>query len=265
VCVEGTCHDICGFDGSTSAACAPGLECAAVDGLFACGADPFAGACHPACDPLSQLYPDGSTCGAGRGCYLLLDPDGTRAVCAEAGTGPVGQALTGTVYANSCVPGAAPRPSDHTGATVECGGLCRPNDVTSTLNQADEEGVAPDSCTARWGAPPASDSAAGESCRYLWGREATAQWTPYSNTIGWCFPHAETWYDSDGDLIPDTPTPRCTDLTDGDVVPPIEDPPQSDARSFWCRARPMAAWARPGAPAGPRLDRLADWHRSATR
>jgi hypothetical protein len=35
---------------------------------------------------------------------------------------------------------------------MQCGGLCRPADVTSTANMLSEGGIDPDSCQTRWGA-----------------------------------------------------------------------------------------------------------------
>lgn len=256
VCVDGTCHDVCGFDGSANAACAPGYNCTHHDGLFSNGDDdPLAGACDPGCDPVTQLrIIDGQPCGAGMGCYVVSSQTETVAVCANAGEIGHGEAITGPAFANSCVPGAQPRRRDGMSNTFECGGLCAPADVTSTMNMASEAGVAPLGCE-RWGAAPPSDPTAGESCRYWWAREPFFGLSPYSNSVGWCFKHAAFQYDSNGDLTPDAPFPRCTTLTTGDVVPPIVNPPHNDAEYFWCTALPATFTGGPAprslAPSAP--------------
>jgi hypothetical protein len=262
VCLEGTCHESCGFDGSADAACPANFNCMRFDGIYANGDDrPSAGICLLGCDPVAQLQADGTPCGAGEGCYLLTSQTETVAVCAAAGTIAPGQLITGTAFANSCVPGAQPRRRDQATAQVECGGLCRPADVTSTTHVADEGGVAPHDCQDRWGAAPPTDATAGESCRYWWAREPFDLLSPYSNTVGWCFKHAIVQYDTDGDMVVDAPFPRCTTLTTGDVVPPIGNPPHNDAQFFWCTALPASALfggARSLAEPAPqlRLDRL---------
>jgi hypothetical protein len=239
VCVGGACADICGFDGSAAAACAAGDFCARYNGLYANGDDdPVAGACNPGCDPLTQLRSDGTSCGAGKGCYLLTSQVDTIAVCASAGDVPVGGSIDGPGSANACVPGAAIRRRDQTSNVVECGGLCEPAEVTSTTNMTAEAGVAPDDCVGRWGAAPPGDGIAGESCRYWWARESFDGLSTFSNTVGWCFKHAVFRYDADGDQTLDTAFPRCTTLTTGDVVPPIGNPPHNDAQYFWCTELP---------------------------
>ncbi len=258
ICVAGRCRDICGFDGSAGAGCASGFNCTVHDDVFVIDPhrdDPFAGVCDPGCDPVTQLTPKGEPCPAGEGCYLLTSAVDTIAVCAGAGTVAAGETIVGTVFANSCVPGAAPRRRDPDSMGVECGGLCRPADVTSTMNQESEAGVAPDDCTTRWGAAPPDDPLAGESCRYWWARERFDGLSPFSNRVGWCFKHSIFRYDSNGDNVDDRAHPRCVDLTTGDVVPPIGNPPHNDAQSFWCVIKPPL-FARPDTPADLRLDRV---------
>lgn len=102
--------------------------------------------------------------------------------------------------------------------------------------------------------------AAGESCRYFWAVEPFDPLTRFSNTLGFCFKHATALYDSNGDMTLDAPFPRCTTLTSGDVLPPIANPPESDALFFWCVEKP--AMKRPQAverEAVLVLDRLTNW------
>ena len=106
----------------------------------------------------------------------------------------------------------------------------------------------------------------GESCQYYWTREPSSEPTPFSNTLGWCFPVQSWRYDPDGmDPINNTdPYPRCPTLTTGDVVPPIStDIPQNDAMYFGCVALqdgppppPAPAPPAPRRPAPTLLDRL---------
>lgn len=235
--------------------------CTRYAGLFSNPPDePVAGLCVDACDPLTPVLDGGTGCAMGQGCYLLASSTDTIAVCAGAGSVGHNQLITGPAYANSCVPGASPRTRAPGSTDIECGGLCVPAEVTSSMNLSSEGGAGSATCQTRWGAAPPADGAAGESCRYFWFRETFAAVTPYSNTVGFCFKHAAFLYDSDGDLTPDAPWPRCTSLTTGDVVPPISNPAGNDAQEFGCLEKPT-----PKRDLGvrrveaPQLDRLTGW------
>jgi hypothetical protein len=233
VCINTTCQPTCSLNDPNS--CGPTGACTAYSGLFANEPDsPATGACVATCDPLAMLpCPT-----AGQGCYVLTSSTTSIAVCAGAGTVMHGQAITGTAYVNSCVAGAMPRRVFGT-TTFECGGLCRPADVTIGVNVASEGGVAPNSCQTRWGAAAPSDAMAGESCRYYWAREPFSALSRHSNTLGFCFKHATALYDSNGDMMNDAPFPRCTTLTTGDVVPPIDNRrATTPCRSFASRSPP---------------------------
>ena len=239
ICINSSCADICGFDGSAQAQCAAGFNCTRYSGTFANGADdPIAGACSEGCNPLTQLRTSGGPCGEGQGCYLLTSTTETISVCAGAGDVAIGQTITGPAFANSCVPGAQPRAISGSDS-VECGALCQMTDVYMDHNEADEGGVAPYTCQAAGAAAP-DDPTNGESCRYWWAREPFDGLSPFSNTLGWCFKHAAFQYDTNGDMTPDAPFPRCITLTTGDVVPPIANPAHNDAQYFWCAALPEA-------------------------
>lgn len=262
-CISGRCTPVCTIVGGTE--CAPLGSCTRYQGLFANDPDePTYGACTPGCDPVSQTRADGGACGTNQGCYLLTSSTTTVGICAGAGSFAVGAEITGTTFANSCVPGAQPRRRDPTTNVIECGALCRPNDVTQGMNTADEGGVAPYTCVSRGAAAP-SDPTNGESCRYWWARESFNTLSPYSNTVGFCFKHAAFLYDSDGNGSNDAPFPRCIDLTTGDVLPPIANPPGNDALDFWCiqspamRARGGGAVKSPWRLDEPKVDRLGGW------
>lgn len=259
ICVGGQCRDICGFDGSAAAACASDFHCTRYQDLFANGSDdPIAGACIASCNPLTQLRFDGSPCAAGEGCYLLSSATATIAVCAAAGSLAHGALITGPPFANSCLPGHMPRRRSPANSDSECGALCQVTDVYQGVNEASEGGVAPLTCESKGAAAP-SDATNGESCRYWWAREPFETLSVFSNTVGWCFKHAAFQYDTNGDMTPDAPFPRCIDLTTGDLVPPIGNPPHNDALYFWCVALPaslQAGIAPPWAPPDLRLDRI---------
>jgi len=275
-CINSVCSDVCGFDGSANAACASGYNCTRYSDTFANGEDdPVAGICNPGCDPLTQIKSGTSppaACGANMGCYMLTSQTETIAVCAGAGMVMHNADITGTAYANSCVPGAQPRRKDGATQTVQCGGLCKMVDVSSA-NTADEGGqittstTDKDNCLGTWGAAPPADGTAGESCRYWWAREPFDALSPYSNSVGWCFKHAVFQFDSNGDMTPDMPFPRCTTLTAGDVVLPVNGTP--DNLYFWCVVSPppMIAGAIHNIKAfharmEPKADRLIDFSRA---
>lgn len=271
ICINGTCRDICGFDPNTDPGCGPYAACTRYSDLFANGSDqPVAGACVETCDPITQTFADGGTCGAGKGCYLLTTQTETIAVCAGAGTVQHNQPINGSWFANSCVPGHQPRRVDQSSQQMECGALCAPADVTSTTNTQSESGVVPYNCEKQSAsspnpAAPPDDPDAGESCRYYWSREPFDPPSRYGNTVGWCFKHAKFQYDSDGDNSLDTPFPRCIDVTNGDVIPPVMNPPISDALYFWCVAVPTSTpllgpvGRKPPTRVPVLLDRVTGW------
>lgn len=276
-CIADVCREVCGFDGSSNAACPSDQSCTRYEDTFSNGPDddPIAGICNPRCDPLTQTKTGTNppeTCGEGQGCYLLTSQTDTIAVCAIAGTATHNADLSGPYFANSCVPGAQPRRKDQASTTVQCGGLCRVVDVRMGVNEASEGGEVTgsttdkDNCQATWGAAPPSDGTAGESCRYWWSREPFEALSPYSNTVGWCFKHAAFRYDTNLDLMPDTLFPRCTEVTQSDTLLPTNGQP--DDLYFWCRASPppMLAGAvysikKWQARIERRLDRVMDWSR----
>jgi hypothetical protein len=257
VCINTVCQDLCGFDGSPGAACAAGYNCTRFAGLFANGEDdPIAGACIESCDPLTQLTTSGDPCPASQGCYLLSSVTDTIAVCAAAGGLGHGATISGAASANSCLPGHMPRLRAQSTSTVECGALCQPAEVYMGHNESSEEGVPPYNCTA-FGAAPPTDPMDGEACFFWWMREPADQVTAFSNTVGWCFRFAAFQYDSNNDSTPDAAYPRCTSLTTGDVLPPLNG--TSDALFFGCVEQAPSLPAP--LPAKPRLllDRVGGW------
>ncbi|HVV87008.1 MAG TPA: hypothetical protein VHE35_28410 [Kofleriaceae bacterium] len=251
VCIDGTCADVCSFLGGANG-CGTAETCATYHGLFDdADGHPLAGVCRRGCDAVGQ-----TDCPPTQGCYVLVSQFTSRTVCAAAGMLGQGQLIPGQVFANSCRAGYMPRRRDQDSTMMECGALCRPANVTMGMNEASEGGVEPDTCSARNAAVPA-DPQNGESCRFWWAREITPG-SDYSNTIGWCFRHAAFRYDADGDGVLDTPHPRCIQVTTDDVLPPVQDPPVSDAEYFWCVGLPdLLARAPVAAPPAVRLDELA--------
>jgi hypothetical protein len=266
ICVGTTCKDICGFDGSASAACPTGQACTAYAALFSSGNDPAThGACNFKCDPLTQLRSDGASCGEGQGCYLVTTDTETKAFCVGAGEVGHGEALSGSIFLNSCKPGHYIRETTPGSGNLECAALCKPTDVYKTTEDmapttpmplsttmspaippadqvtgfASEGGVEPYSCNTIGGAADPSDPSAGESCRFWWANEQDLpDRTEYSNTVGFCFKHAVYSYDADADGTDDSVFPRCVSTTLGDHLLPIANPPGVDAIYFWCKALP---------------------------
>lgn len=258
---EAVCQDVCGFDGSVASMCEEGSRCVRYSNLGANGTDaPVIGACNPTCDPLHQTrIVDGQTqsCGANKGCYLVISDADTAAVCVGAGTVAAHQDIVGETFANSCIPGLIPRQKVQGQPGNTCTGLCKPADVYMGHQEAYEGG---DTRETNWMSPPrpatceSVDGAAyrpgvantGETCEFFWTREATSNLTAFSNTVGWCFNNASWKYDPDGmDPISNTaPYPRCIDTTTGDILPPVSSPPRSDALYFGCVARPASLTSR---------------------
>lgn len=235
-CITGECRAVC-REGETPCAVA-GFSCAMEGPLFAYGDEPpVAGVCWAACDPFTSELPDGTTCGAGYGCYLVLHPDGTYAACQAAGSVGPGETITGPIVARACRPGATPRQIN--GGEWRCVGLCRPATVTIDEGHALEGGVAPYTCAAQGAAPP-DDPSAGTSCRYWFGMEGAWWWeepSRYSDTMGFCMNHALERHDSDRDGTLDAPMPRCPTVSRGDEVAPLGYPADDDARGFFCAPR----------------------------
>ncbi len=281
ICISGSCVDVCGFNGSPNASCISGEACARFAGLGANGEDePVMGACLATCDPLHQTrLVEGMTqsCGVNRGCYLLIAADNTIAVCAPAGTPKHNEPITGETWPNSCAPGYIPRQAVQGVSGNECAGFCKPADVFNGSNDGrsgrpDYEGG--DSTETNWMTPakPATCESAGgasvlpsvpttgESCSHLWTRESSGQLTAFSNTLGWCFNHANWSYDPNGADPANNINayPRCINTTTGDVLPPV-DPmmSQNDAIYFGCMSQIEPPGESVGLSSGqPKLDRL---------
>ena len=98
--------------------------------------------------------------------------------------------------------------------------------------------MAPNNCATKWNADGPAVLNTGESCRYWWARESFDNLSPFSNAVGWCFKHSVFQFDSDGNMSPDSPFPRCAALTKQDKVLPIANPAGDDALYFWCEAMP---------------------------
>lgn len=254
VCVAGTCKTICELGGT---GCGSAERCVAYGTVLvdAQGTSTH-GVCERGCDPLTQLTYAGTACPSGEGCYLILTAETTVATCAAVGTATYGQALSPPIFANACVPGFQVRRRPGTNIQ-ECGALCQVAEVTASVNAAVEGGVAPKSCEAQ-GAPAPSTASTGESCRYWYGREPFEYLTPYSNTVGFCYAHAAAEYDSDGDMFGDSPFPRCTTLTHGDVIPYANKPVADDAVLFWCAPQPASLHGKTRKLSMPAPNQLTD-------
>lgn len=207
VCANGTCRRACALAGG--AGCNATQACVAYVGLFE--PDTY-GACLETCDPITQQRPDGSSCGAGRGCYVLFGDTETVALCAGAGTVPIGSDITGTAFANSCVPGGLPVPHPN-GTGSYCTAFCAPVE-TSTAATGSPGGMAPHSC--------GDVGLTSSECLFAWFLSPSPAPDPRLDHFGYCFDRTGRMIDTDGDGTPDAPWPSCTTLaptdTDGDGV-----------------------------------------------
>lgn len=123
VCVDGTCHDVCGFDGSANAACAPGFNCTRHDGLYTNGDnDPYAGAlfCLPEssiCNPLGA--PGNQGCDEGFRCTWSIEQEEPerlgKLACVPEGTLGAGEA---------CTPATVGLVDDCQSGLICAGGVC---------------------------------------------------------------------------------------------------------------------------------------------
>lgn len=78
---------------------------------------------------------------------------------------------------------------------------------------------------------------AGQRCTWLRLSPDTGRSVCLAN--GTVAPNGACTRGPDGET-PDAPVPRCTALTTGDVVPPIQNPPGNDALTFYCLPQPTA-------------------------
>lgn len=207
VCTSGLCRTACALAGTSG--CRATEACLPFIGVFE--PDTY-GACVETCDPISQERPDGSSCGTGRGCYVIFGPTETLMVCAPVGTVAIGADITGTTFANSCVPGAVPTPRP-TGTGNYCTAFCTPVE-TSTAATGSPGGVAPHSC--------GDVGQASSECLFAWLRSPNPTPDPRLDHFGYCFDRAGWQIDTDGDGTRDAPWPSCTTLaptdTDADGV-----------------------------------------------
>lgn len=213
-CIDAVCTRVCNLVDPTS--CGADV-CMRYSGVFASGSgDPVAGVCTTGCDPVTQLRTDGSSCGAGQGCYVRLGRG--DAACApvpspaaslvhgDAAYGPAG----GGAYINGCAPGFIPGLA--VGGQAVCMALCRPIETSSSA-PAGAAGEAPHSCPDRGAASP------GNECIFTSVfADSSAPYDPRVNDIGVCVDLVAWTFDLDGDAAtPPTPWPDCTMLANTDT------------------------------------------------
>lgn len=208
-CVESVCRETC----DTSAPCEAGFSCVHFEGVFDAPDD---GYCLPRCNPVTQLLPDGSDCGAGNGCFAQFSDTGVTFACVPAlFTRTHGEVITGTAFANACAPGHTPV-FDPTSGQNRCAALCLPI-TTSAASPAGAGGMSPFACSDR--------GAAGTECLHAWLLSiSTGPPDPLLDTFGYCFDGTGRTMDDDGDGMIDDPWTSCTvrsavDGPDPDTVP----------------------------------------------
>ena len=210
VCLDDLCTAVCDLEATSS--CGARAGCFQFAGLFDVGGTTLAGACQPTCDPLERT-PE-LTCPSSQGCYESPSSAGSRFTCALAGTHAIGATITGTVYANSCVPGARPLRRDD--GTSHCAPYCLPVE-TYIGNTAGAEGQSPYRCSDVGGS-------ATDACVFNWALSGSDVYDPVQNELGTCMAAGAVQYDHD--LNPATPEvdyPSCGLLpntdTDGNGAP----------------------------------------------
>lgn len=216
-CRDGACARVC--DSAIATSC--GAQACALYASFGNPDGETAGLCTPVCDLVTQQRPDGSTCGAGMGCYLV----GATSVCATAMSALTqGQEVTGPASANACASGFTPVPN--ASGTLVCVAFCRPLETHSGAT-AGAGGDAPYACPDRGAAAPPNE------CIFGWRLSSSGGAS--LNAIGFCFDRTGRMYDSNADGMPDTAWPSCTTLantdTNGDGT--------RDNEAFGCAPQPV--------------------------
>lgn len=210
VCISSACTPVCDLESATS--CGAGAACLRFSGLYEVGGTSLAGACRPTCDPLGRT-PE-LTCPGTQGCYELPSSTGSTFTCAAPGTHTVGGTIDGTVYANSCVPGA--RPLRRTDGSNYCAAYCVPVETYSG-NTAGAGGQSPNSC-------PEVGGSSTDACVFNWALSGSDVYDPVQNQLGSCVPAGAFQYDHDADSSTiDVDFPSCGLLpntdTDGNGTP----------------------------------------------
>ncbi len=255
MCVNGRCTPICD-PGGGAAVCAEGSHCVTNAYLFLVDGRPIAGACHAACDPLTQCVttsPDPDACGSADpvqpdlGCYghsefscAFAPPAGLTSTDRVA---PVNPGL------NGCAPGFVPFFYEQTGSTVTlCSGLCAALETDNTPAHAGN-GRGDPTALAKLPMdrmplignatcePGKKGSEASSRCRFLWpflSMEARSRpaFAPYLDTLGVCMAIDHFRYDEDGDSTAETPYPECSTLPPRSASTPGE---HDDAADFNCQ------------------------------
>jgi hypothetical protein len=248
----GHCKQICDNQGGNPM-CDSTHVCVWYARLFSTGMSTpaAAGACEPACNPLTDNDFDGSgsqtksgtTCGSAvaAGCYgipsagtppatgwscggdLHTNPDKNLRHRAECTTATGCPDTDGTIYVNSCNQGYLPLFRESTAvSTTVCIAMCHPLDCYSGncggTGNPNSFGASPRRCknpdivTGVGANPPTLH----EECEYLWREEidGSGNYLPSatSNTVGFCYDHSQYKYDPTGGNNPTVTLPDCQNL-----------------------------------------------------
>jgi hypothetical protein len=268
ICVNAECKQICDPQAAPAASgCDPQHACNRYSGLFESGGMTVAGACDPACDPLTQALLAGSgnltACGStnpaspNKGCYT---GDFEVFSCAGVPSNPDVKLNTdrvapltnaaGQAFINGCAPGYVPFFFEMTGSMkVLCTGLCAPGDISSAnaTEVGNAQGTQAPAKLVTTVAPVAGDgrciagkkgSASGgvQNCVFLWTFLTDAMGNPgpsqYNETVGVCFSFGQFMYDSNNDMMPDKLFPNCKDKPKRSAATTLID---DDAADFGCQ------------------------------
>jgi hypothetical protein len=245
VCLSGECKQICDQNGGAPT-CDANHSCTRYADFFEVGGTAVAGVCDPGCDPLTQDLKLGAVpaCGStdptmpSKGCYGYDDYS-----CAPSGMTtwtltdrqPPRTNASGNPYLNGCAPGFIPFFFEMTGSTMTlCSGLCSALEVDNTTIGGLTPAQRDDGDATAIGKLPTTAKAAGDAtcgttkkgsrpsstCRFMWpyleddqGMLTMAfEQSVYLDTLGVCMAIEFFQYDTNMDMMPDTPYPSCTTL-----------------------------------------------------
>jgi hypothetical protein len=226
VCIAGKCKPICDRQlvaGSAAGACKTDFACSLYEGLFDTAGIPTAGACDPACDPLTQRLKVGTSgieaCGslnpARPTSTCIRGPDLSTFACAPTGSSLYAKTERevpllnpeGKPYPNGCAPGFIPLflETNSSAQKVLCSGICAPVSTDNSKpagNQGDPQALAklPTEAAPQVGNAVCANqkkgvtvnAPLGEDCRFFWWAlndedPASVEPSPYNDTIGFCF------------------------------------------------------------------------------
>jgi hypothetical protein len=242
-CESMKCEQICDLQGGAPM-CPTSFTCKNYSGVFGPVNQPVAaGLCDPNCDPLadnkfgSGKTKTGTGCTASQGCYgypnssvpteYTCNTEFENTLYHRSPCNATNGCANGTqVYLNGCAQGFIPLlyHDDSGSMTIDCISYCAPVDCYHGhcgTNSANLIGAAPHRCNSTDSSGSFNTASAtnnGDQCTYMWYLEfdGTANMVvrnAQTDKIGFCYDHSKYRYDSNNDMVPDAPLPRCDTFT----------------------------------------------------